>query len=93
MKIRLELDPDFHAETAESATFLVYGPETAVNWLGTVAIRFTEGPHNDQHKIEVELPGMPHYQQAKIIYEASMMLDTHFAPDGRDPQVKAEFDA
>lgn len=99
MEIIIKLDPDFHPDSSEHATVLVYRADmpTEVHnkaaYLGTVAILFTEGPDHDQHVVQAELPGMPHYAQAKIIYEASMMLDTHFAPDGRDPQVKAEFDA
>ena len=89
MQIQLSLS-GFFPDESTIAFFHVHSGNELV---GHVQIGFNAGPNEDQHVFDINLPNLPHYVQAKIIYEASMMLDSHFAPDSRDPEVEKTFEA
>lgn len=80
MQITLKIQ-SFDIDADSDATVHAYQGEQL---LGSVRVDFDLGERQDQHRFTIDLPNLPHYTQAKIIYEGSLLIDAIFDPDADD---------
>lgn len=87
MLVQIALD-NFHLEDTDATIIVLHEGQE----IGHVTIFFTSGSFNNQHQFGFGLVNLPHTTQAMIIYEASMMVDSHFDDDA-EPYSEKEFEA